>query len=270
MSTILTKHGVVSFEQNFKTISEIDVQIENYKEYINDSKTKLQMLASANPKDITPKEYEDDPLFYIKHETDELISSIEEYAKYIEELESAKYLLEQWEFDNHDGIPALNLNNKDDLRIVLPENRESRSAQFNKENPFEPKPYKSVDNYIKDVIADIKNEGGPIFGKYYAVFKDDGTILTKDTGEFLFRSKDAIIEYLTNSINPMQFITNKFSVNNPEFFDDIRKNVSDVKKFNDLLNDINNGEFKKWTSVYDELKRIFIEVLLSKIEIKEL
>ena len=86
----------------------------------------------------------------------------------------------------------------------------------------------------------------------------------------MFQSKDAIIEYLTNSINPMQFITNKFSANNPEFFDDIRKNVSDVKKFNDLLNDINNGEFKKWTSVYDELKRIFIEVLLTKIEIKEL
>ena len=86
----------------------------------------------------------------------------------------------------------------------------------------------------------------------------------------MFQSKDAIIEYLANSINPMQFITNKFYVNNPEFFDDIRKNVSDVKKFNDLLNDINNGEFKKWTSVYDELKRIFIEVLLSKIEIKEL
>ena len=43
-----------------------------------------------------------------------------------------------------------------------------------------------------------------------------------------------------------------------------------INIFNDLLNDINNGEFKKWTSVYDELKRIFIEVLLSKIEIKEL
>ena len=55
MSNILAKHGIVSFEQNFKNLSEIDVQIENYKEYINDSKTKLQMLASANPKDITPK-----------------------------------------------------------------------------------------------------------------------------------------------------------------------------------------------------------------------
>ena len=270
MSSILAKHRIVPFEQTFKNLSDIDEQIENYKEYINDTKTKLQMLASANPKDITPKEYEDDPLFYIKHETDELISSIEEYAKTIEELESARYLLEQWEFDEHDGIPALNLNNKDDLNVVIPENRESHSAQFNKENPFEPKPYKSVNNYIKDVITDIKNEGGPIFGTYYAVFKDDNTILTKDNGEFLFPSKDAIVEYLTHSISPMQFITNKFFTDNTEFFDDIRKRVTDIKKFNDLLNDINNGEFKEWTSVYDELKNVFIKVLLSKIEIKEL
>ena len=270
MSRILAKHGVVPFEQNFKSLGEIENEIEAYKETLNDFKTKLQMFASANPKDITPKEYEDDPLFYIKRETDDLLDAIEEYAGKIEELETAKYLLEQWEYDAEDGIPALKLKDKFDLSVVMPDLRETRSAQFNKEHPFEPKPYKSVDEYITDVVTDIKSEGGFVFGKYYAVFKDDGRILTRDTGEFLFPSEDAIAEYLVHSVSPMQFITHKFFEDNPEFFKDIRKDAKDVETFDKILDEISKGNFGKWTPVYDELKEVFKKALLSKIEIKEL
>ena len=273
MSKINVKHGTVGFEQDFKSIADIDEQIEALKEYRAKCKTQLQMIAISTPKDITPEGEESDVVFYIQRQTDELINDIQQYSQEIAELEEAKYLMEEWESEEYnDTIPALNLKDPKDLGIVLPETIKYKEATFNDANPYYPKDYKNMNEYINDCLTDISNQSGHVFGKYYIVL--NGKIIATETNEFLYPTKQDAIKSVAQTIGGMQFINKDFASNNPEFFDSIREFVPNeqLDKFDNSVKLIKEGSYTQdnISSLFKMISEIMISQLLQKIEIKEL
>lgn len=65
--------------QTFRGLYELDAKIKEYSTIIDDYKTQLYMFTVANPKDIVPKEWEEEPIRWIKSSISELLNSIEEY-----------------------------------------------------------------------------------------------------------------------------------------------------------------------------------------------
>ena len=199
MSKINVKHGTVGFEHDFKSIADINEQIEALQEYRAKARTQLQMIAISTPKDITPEDEQSDVVFYIQKQTDELLNDIQQYSEDIAELEEAKYLIEEWEYKGYeDNIPALDLKKPEDLGIVLPETIKYKEATFNDKNPYYPKDYNDIKEYINDCVTDIANQSGKVFGKYYIVL--DGNVIAIQTNEFLYPTKEEAIKFVTKTL----------------------------------------------------------------------
>ena len=64
----LSKENITSKEQ-------LESLIEDKKLLLTEIKQKLAMFASANPRDIVPKEWEDEPINYINNNIEELIEN---------------------------------------------------------------------------------------------------------------------------------------------------------------------------------------------------
>ena len=273
MSKINVKHGTVGFEHDFKSIADIVEQIEALEEYRAKARTQLQMIVISTPKDITPEDEQSDVVFYIQRQTDELLNDIQQYSQEIAELEEAKYLMEEWEYQGYeDNIPALDLKKPEDLGIVLPETIKYKEATFNDKNPYYPKDYKNINEYINDCVTDIVNQSGKVFGKYYLTF--DEQVIATQTNEFLYPTEEAATKAAAKIIGGMQFLTYDFVSKNPSFFESIRKHLSgeQLDEFDhgvELLKGNSHG-WQEITPLFKIISEVMTRQLLQKIEIRKL
>jgi hypothetical protein len=74
-------------KQIYKSESELENTIEEYKENISHVKEQLLMFASSNVKDISPSEWEEEPIRYVHYETSKLIEYLGDLFIELYELE---------------------------------------------------------------------------------------------------------------------------------------------------------------------------------------
>lgn len=72
------KTEVYLSRKTFDNKYQVEQEIEEMKEWIQDSKAQLYMLAIANPKDLIPSDWTEEPVRFIKNEVDRLMESIDE------------------------------------------------------------------------------------------------------------------------------------------------------------------------------------------------
>lgn len=274
MSKVNVKHGAVYFNEDFKSIKDIDARIETLKEFRSNCRVRLQMFAISTPNNIVSNNDVSDVVFNIQQQTNELLDELQQYSQDIAELEMAKRLLEAWEEKWYDdNIPALDLRKPEDLGIVIPETINYKSATFNDENPYYPKDYNNIDEYISDCITDMINQSGKVFGKYYITVGDK--VIATEANEFVFQTKDDAIKSVKAHLDHMQFVKHDFVLKNPSFFDSVRNHVSDDKleeydKLVELIKTNDKANWKEISKLIDIMSDVITTQFLRKIRIKKL
>lgn len=79
----------------FDSIHELNDTISSTESIIEKYKANLKQYASATPKDIIPKEWEDEPINWLGNSIDECLEVLEENIEYLQKLRLFKQLLEE-------------------------------------------------------------------------------------------------------------------------------------------------------------------------------
>ena len=83
-------------KESINTLSDVNDRIEDLKVLIESSKDNIRMMCSSTPKDIVPKEYEDDILMFLGNELDDTFSYMEEnYRLLLSYYKLKEYLTEE-------------------------------------------------------------------------------------------------------------------------------------------------------------------------------
>ena len=78
-----------------ENIAQVQDKIDEIEKYIQNIQNQINMFASANPKDITPKDWEEESIRWINNEIDGLIDQLHEYIVQQYQLELYKEYLEE-------------------------------------------------------------------------------------------------------------------------------------------------------------------------------
>jgi hypothetical protein len=125
---------------SFSDIDDVNRKIEENNRSIKDLSCQIKMMGSANPKDIIPDEWKEEPIRWISNEIDSLLELIGDFER-----ENARLYL---------YVDYLESDNKDDIVINWKELKQFYLDVTKSENLFDP----SSKEQMTEVIEHYKNK----------------------------------------------------------------------------------------------------------------
>ncbi len=68
------------------TVEELEEKIEETKQYIEDTQSRILMWAAANPKDVVPNSWKEEPINFIRNEVRDILNFIAEESEMLTKL----------------------------------------------------------------------------------------------------------------------------------------------------------------------------------------